>query len=296
MKKILLSIGVVLTSISLNAQIVNGDLTLWQAGEPSSWMYDFGGTTGVQPGTNNWVTTIGEGDPATTTEVTGAGASGGTGSSALLETKATVGASLIGAGYTQIGGMLLGEWTYTGTPASVSFDFIVQPATGDTAIVWVTLYDGTGTVVADAFVGWLDTDATTVWGNAIIPFDYVGSTTIAKVEVYCLSSYTLDGSEVVGSKLYVDNFQLNGTVASIEENATITASAFPNPASDVLNIKLTESVTSVSILGMDGKVLSTESVNSNLVAVNVSNLVSGVYFYEVVAENGTVIRNTFVKK
>lgn len=90
-------------------------------------------------------------------------------------------------------------------------------------------------------------------------------------------------------------FPVINFTASLNEN-TISATVYPNPASDVLNIKLTESVTSVSILGMDGKVLSSESVNSNLVAVNVSNLVSGVYFYEVVAENGTVIRNTFVKK
>ena len=54
--------------------------------------------------------------------------------------------------------------------------------------------------------------------------------------------------------------------------------------------------TSVSIMGMDGKVISSESVNSNSIAVNVSDLVAGVYFYEVVAENGTVVRNTFVKK
>lgn len=97
--------------------------------------------------------------------------------------------------------------------------------------------------------------------------------------------------------LVLDDVVVTGTTsgAGINEN-TISASVFPNPATDVLNIKLTENATSVSILGMDGKVISTESVNSNVVAVNVSNLVSGVYFYEVVAENGTVIRNTFVKK
>ncbi len=36
--------------------------------------------------------------------------------------------------------------------------------------------------------------------------------------------------------------------------------------------------------------------NANTATVNVSNLVSGVYFYEVVAENGTIVRNTSVKK
>jgi hypothetical protein len=84
-------------------------------------------------------------------------------------------------------------------------------------------------------------------------------------------------------------------VAGIEENS-MEVSVYPNPATDVLNIQLTENASSVSILGMDGKVVSTQVVNANTATVNVSNLVSGVYFYEVVAENGTIVRNTFVKK
>jgi hypothetical protein len=84
-------------------------------------------------------------------------------------------------------------------------------------------------------------------------------------------------------------------VAGIEENS-MEVSVYPNPATDVLNIQLTENASSVSILGMDGKVISTQVVNANTATVNVSNLVSGVYFYEVVAENGTIVRNTFVKK
>jgi hypothetical protein len=84
-------------------------------------------------------------------------------------------------------------------------------------------------------------------------------------------------------------------VAGVEENS-MEVSVYPNPATDVLNIQLAENVSSVSVLGMDGKVISTQVVNANTATVNVSNLVSGVYFYEVVAENGTIVRNTFVKK
>jgi hypothetical protein len=84
-------------------------------------------------------------------------------------------------------------------------------------------------------------------------------------------------------------------VAGVEENS-MEVSVYPNPATDVLNIQLAENASSVSVLGMDGKVISTQVVNANTATVNVSNLVSGVYFYEVVAENGTIVRNTFVKK
>lgn len=90
-------------------------------------------------------------------------------------------------------------------------------------------------------------------------------------------------------------FPVVNFVLGVDENA-ITTSVYPNPANDVLNINLSANATSVSIIGMDGKVISTEAINANTAAVNVSNLVAGVYFYEIVAENGTVVRNTFVKK
>ena len=88
----------------------------------------------------------------------------------------------------------------------------------------------------------------------------------------------------------VVNFQ-----AALSENELI-ASVYPNPASDVLNINLKANATSVSIISMDGKVVSTQNVSSNTVAVDLSNVLAGAYIYEIVAENGTVIRNTFVKK
>ena len=75
MKKILLSASIMMSVAAVNAQITNGDLDNWTAGEPVGWLYDFG--TGPEPGTNNWVVALGEGDPATTTEIAG---SGGTGS------------------------------------------------------------------------------------------------------------------------------------------------------------------------------------------------------------------------
>ncbi len=75
----------------------------------------------------------------------------------------------------------------------------------------------------------------------------------------------------------------------------INVSVYPNPANDVLNVKLSEVAESVSIISMDGKVVSTQIVNGTSTTVDVSELTSGVYLYEVVTANGTV-RNTFMKK
>jgi hypothetical protein len=74
---------------------------------------------------------------------------------------------------------------------------------------------------------------------------------------------------------------------------TFEASVYPNPASDVLNINTNGvEVASIAIYSLDGKVVAT----GNGTSVNVASLTEGMYIYEVVATNGAVSKNTFVKK
>jgi hypothetical protein len=87
-------------------------------------------------------------------------------------------------------------------------------------------------------------------------------------------------------------FDVTGT----EEAVANEIVAYPNPAIDVLNISANSTVNSISIIGIDGKIISNQLVNSLNPQLNVSELVSGVYFYEIVNENGSTIRKTFVKK
>lgn len=97
--------------------------------------------------------------------------------------------------------------------------------------------------------------------------------------------------------LAVDDVTVTGTPASgvgIIEN-TLVASAYPNPANSELNITMSENATSVAVISMDGKVVASQEVNGTSTTINVANLNAGVYFYEVTAENGLVVRNTFVK-
>ena len=47
---------------------------------------------------------------------------------------------------------------------------------------------------------------------------------------------------------------------------------------------------------MDGKVVSTQEMNGTSATVNVADLNTGAYFYEVKTIDGSVSRNTFMKK
>ena len=85
------------------------------------------------------------------------------------------------------------------------------------------------------------------------------------------------------------------SAASVTENS-ITANVYPNPANDVLNVNVSGTAERVSILSLDGKVIATQEMNGTKATVNVANLTAGAYFYEVVAADGSVVRNTFMKK
>ena len=77
---------------------------------------------------------------------------------------------------------------------------------------------------------------------------------------------------------------------------TIEANAYPNPASDVLNIAVAEPMSSVTVVGMDGRTVISSAVAGMETTVDVSPLLPGVYYYTVVTEKGNVVRNSFVKK
>ncbi len=94
--------------------------------------------------------------------------------------------------------------------------------------------------------------------------------------------------------LIVDNIMIEQTL-NITENS-IEASVYPNPAGDVLNIKTTGVASNISIISLDGKVISTQVMNGTFAAVNVADLQVGAYFYQVTAEDGSVVTNTFMKK
>jgi hypothetical protein len=79
-----------------------------------------------------------------------------------------------------------------------------------------------------------------------------------------------------------------------ENNLDITV--YPNPAENVLNIDAAESLSSVKVIGMDGRVVIDADVNGNTTSIDVSGLEAGSYYYEVVSVNGDVSRSSFVKK
>ena len=85
-------------------------------------------------------------------------------------------------------------------------------------------------------------------------------------------------------------------ITSVEELTQNTFSFFPNPASNVLNIKANETIEALTITDMSGRVIKTiNNSNVNQAKVDVSDLTSGVYFIQVVS-NGVPQVQKFIKQ
>lgn len=106
------------------------------------------------------------------------------------------------------------------------------------------------------------------------------------------TSWGLSGSVAFAVYPIVNFTGSNG----LAENSVEVASVYPNPAIDVLNFNLNGDATSIAILTLDGKVISSQEVSDTFAKVNVSSLTSGIYMYQVTTTSGVVTTNKFVKK
>ncbi|MCE2682531.1 MAG: T9SS type A sorting domain-containing protein [Cryomorphaceae bacterium] len=277
MKKILLSIGVVLSAAAANAQV--DTLTEFFTGTPTIYGAQGGGYVA---GNNSYD------DRAKMQLFDGTHGVNGGGSitSLLLWAPAKSDAGTGGTFRAVIWANNAGE------PGAELGSVTIPLSQVDTTAA--------GTMVAEAAVGYnvVATFSSSIaipangefWAGVVLP-------TTAGDSLGLVTNTDGDFADAVThtGEFWSDGYPVVNFQVGLTENE-IVSSVYPNPASEVLNINLKANATSVSIISMDGKVVSTQNVTSNTVAVDLSNVLAGAYIYEIVAENGTVIRNTFVKK
>jgi len=299
MKRILLSIGVVLSAAAVNAQV--DTLTEFFTGTPQIYTVSAANGGGYVAGNNGY------GDLSKMQLFDGThGVNGGGSITSLLlwapiKTDAGTGGSFRAV-----------IWANNaGTPGAELGSATITLASVDTTLAGLNVAEGAvGYNVAANFASAIAIPANgEFWAGVVLPTTAVDTLSLVTNTADDFSDAVTHTGEFWSDNTFhtfgdpnnwgllvaiaafpVVNFQVGLT------ESEIVASVYPNPASDVLNINLKANATSVSIISMDGKVVSTQNVSSNTVAVDLSNVLAGAYIYEIVAENGTVIRNTFVKK
>lgn len=82
------------------------------------------------------------------------------------------------------------------------------------------------------------------------------------------------------SSLFMDDFsvEIENSLSTNETSKTRTK-IFPNPAKDILNINSSKNILEIDVLSSDARLIKTYKVNSKNTQINISDLSSGTYFF-----------------
>lgn len=82
--------------------------------------------------------------------------------------------------------------------------------------------------------------------------------------------------------------------AGIEEDFIHNTVIYPNPATDVVNVKSDLQISSISVYSLTGQIIADETVQSNSYQFNTSNLESGFYIFRLQTDKGTINHSVMI--
>ena len=94
---------------------------------------------------------------------------------------------------------------------------------------------------------------------------------------------------MLGTQLWLDNVSIGATSSITELNTEINV--YPNPSSDIVNFEASEAISSVVLVGMDGK-FATSTTESSM---NIASLPNGIYFYTLTTVSGQKLTGKVTK-
>ncbi|MDA9289573.1 T9SS type A sorting domain-containing protein [Polaribacter sp.] len=101
-----------------------------------------------------------------------------------------------------------------------------------------------------------------------------------------------DGSD--NYTFYIDDIELSGETAGIDDQDLVSLNMYPNPASDVLNISAQNTINTVEIYNVLGQKVIRMNIEDTSAEINVSNLNAGIYLIKYEINNRTSTKK-FVK-
>jgi hypothetical protein len=82
----------------------------------------------------------------------------------------------------------------------------------------------------------------------------------------------------------------------INEVTENVASIYPNPANDVVNVKMNNTINKIEVVNMNGQVVAESVINNNEGSINVSNIANGMYFLRIETANGITMNKIQIAK
>jgi hypothetical protein len=84
-------------------------------------------------------------------------------------------------------------------------------------------------------------------------------------------------------------------ITGIEDVIFNSTMVYPNPASDVVNIKSDFDITSIKVFNHSGQVVAEEMVHNKMYQFNTSQYNAGMYFFQIETTEGTISKRIIVQ-
>ncbi|MFT4601154.1 MAG: hypothetical protein ACI857_001332 [Arenicella sp.] len=139
----------------------------------------------------------------------------------------------------------------------------------------------------EAFAGTEGNQYTWDWGDASAT-----ETGLAPTHTYAAGAFNVTLTDTVFG--WTSNCVESITKSTCDQPAAIVEESndlqiFPNPASDVLNIKSATGIAKLNVYDLSGKLIYTEVSNSNIIQIGLSDFESGIYVINVSLTDGTIV-------
>jgi hypothetical protein len=174
----------------------------------------------------------------------------------------------------------------------------------ENVIVW-EITDSQGNIIADDtlinnsdFLFYHNIPLTdTMNVTALLTNDSAGIACLIEDKLYW--EVTTIGTSVLGRWEFVyDNVGVDVTnTVGIDDIEPTTASVYPNPSSDVINISLNKGqLLKIELFSMTGRLIFKKDLNSKTYALNIGDYPSGVYLVRVFNQNNDIVNTKILKE
>ena len=196
------------------------------------------------------------------------------------------------------------RWDDCATPHAMKGWYKYNPVGGDSALIAIGFYfNGPNPIFVEQKI---IKNPTNNWTEFFIPIPkQYWDEEFVKIQVLFVASAGVNFEKLkeckgeFGSTLWIDNIYLDYDIDpwGIQQNlfSTLSSKAFPNPATDVLNIELNEDFSGkVMIYNLMGSLIKEEMINGTDFQLNTSSFASGNYIYKLMNGNTIFAQGKFV--
>jgi hypothetical protein len=109
----------------------------------------------------------------------------------------------------------------------------------------------------------------------------LADTVTAKADIYFDYNFPIETNDAITSF---------GVLGVNEFNETDQIVLYPNPTNDIVRIQSLIAIQKITVFDIQGREVELITSNEHITEVNMTSLISGIYFFSIETEKGTIIK------